>query len=81
MSEQTERSFEEIYLELEETVRRLEAGELALAESLALFERASLLAEECNNLLDEAELRVRLLTMRPDTSLQADPLDGWQNSG
>jgi exodeoxyribonuclease VII small subunit len=70
-------SFEEIYRELEETVRRLESGELSLAESLALFERGSSLAEQCNALLDQAELRVRQLTSRPDGGLAAQPFDGW----
>ncbi len=75
-----ERSFEEIYHELEETVRRLEAGDLSLAESLALFERAAALAEACNGLLDQAELRVRQLVERPDGGLEAGPFEGWQAS-
>ncbi len=78
------RSFEEIYSELEETVHRLEAGDLVLAESLALFERATLLAEECNSLLDQAELRVRQLAAQADGAhgaLEAEPFDDWQNNG
>jgi len=67
-----ERSFETIQAELESIVRRLEAGDLPLAESLALFERATALAEECNTLLDQAELRVRQLVMRADGAVQAD---------
>jgi exodeoxyribonuclease VII small subunit len=71
----SERSFEDLYRELEETIRRLEAGDLPLAESLALFERGAALAEMCNRLLDEAELRVRQLTMRSDGSLAAEAVD------
>jgi exodeoxyribonuclease VII small subunit len=48
VTSQSEPTFEELYRELEASVRRLEAGELSLEESLALFERASQLAEQCN---------------------------------
>jgi exodeoxyribonuclease VII small subunit len=78
MPEHEEYSFEELYRELEETVRRLETGELPLADALALFERATVLAEGCNGLLDRAELRVRQLMTGPDGSLGAEPFDGWQ---
>jgi exodeoxyribonuclease VII small subunit len=74
-----ELSFEELYRELEETVRRLESGDLGLAESLALFERGTRLAEQCNALLDQAELRVRQLTAQPDGGLEAVPFEGWSN--
>jgi exodeoxyribonuclease VII small subunit len=78
MSEQSAIPFEELYRELEETVRRLEAGDLTLDESLALFERGTLLAEQCNSLLDRAELRVRQLTTRPDGTLDTRPFEPWQ---
>jgi exodeoxyribonuclease VII small subunit len=76
VTNQSELSFEQLYRELEESVRRLEAGELSLEESLALFERASQLAEQCNALLDQAELRVQKLVERPDGSLDITPFDG-----
>ncbi len=66
-------SFEALYRELEDTVRRLEAGDLSLDESLALYARATTLAEQCNVLLDRAELRVRQVTAQPDGSLAAEP--------
>ncbi|MDQ1300852.1 MAG: exodeoxyribonuclease small subunit [Chloroflexota bacterium] len=66
-------SFEALYRELEETVRRLEAGDLSLDDSLALYDRATTLAEQCNALLDRAELRVRQLAARPDGSLATEP--------
>ena len=72
-------SFEELYRELEETVRRLETGDLTLDESLALFERGTELAERCNVLLDSAELRVRQLTTRADGSIEAETFEGWRN--
>ena len=55
-------TFEQAFAELEETVRRLEAGGLALEESLALFERGQALAARCNAQLDQAELKVRQLS-------------------
>jgi|YNPNPStandDraft_1061719.scaffolds.fasta_scaffold19558_4 exodeoxyribonuclease VII small subunit len=79
MTQERERSFEELYRELEETVRRLEAGDLSLEESLALFERGTQLAEQCNALLDRAELRVRQLTRREDGTLEAQTFEGWRN--
>ena len=55
-------TFEEAFCELEETVRRLEAGGLTLKESIALYERGQALAAHCSRHLDQAELRVRQLT-------------------
>ncbi len=75
----TEKSFEDLYRELEETVRKLETGDLPLADSLALFERSTRLAEQCNALLDGAELHVRQLLVRPDSSQEASTFEGWQN--
>ena len=62
MSEIEKLSFEQAFAELEETVRKLEAGGLALEESLALFERGQALAAHCSTQLDQAELKVRQLT-------------------
>ena len=73
-----ERAFEDLYDDLEETVRKLEGGELPLAESLALFERSIALAEQCNKLLDRAELRVQQLSQGADGGLQSQPFEGWQ---
>jgi len=55
-------TFEQAYAELEETVRKLEAGGLTLEESLALFERGQALADRCNAQLEQAELKVNQLT-------------------
>ncbi len=56
-----ELTFEEAFKELEETVRRLEEGELTLEDSLALFQRGQELARYCGEKLDAAELKVRQL--------------------
>ena len=59
-----ELSFEDAFQELEETVRRLEAGGLSLEEALALYERGQASAALCSARLDEAELK--LSELQPD---------------
>ena len=54
-------SFEESLRGLEETVERLEAGELPLEESLVLFEKGVSSLKHCHAILDQAEKRVRML--------------------
>ena len=71
-------SFESAYKELEETVRRLEAGNLTLEESLALFERGTELASLCSQQLDQAELRVRQLVPSPQGDIEAAPFEDWE---
>jgi exodeoxyribonuclease VII small subunit len=57
-----ELSFEEALKELEDTVGKLEAGDLILDESMALFERGQALAAVCNAQLEAATLKVEQLT-------------------
>ncbi len=64
-------TFEQAFAELEEAVRKLEAGGLALEESLALFELGQALAAHCNAHLDQAELKVRQLS--PDGLVPFEP--------
>ncbi len=65
-------TFEELYTELESTVERLEAGNLALDESLALYERGMELARRCGEQLDRAELRIKELTPGTDEQFPDD---------
>lgn len=53
--------FEKALAELEGVVKELEAGNLALDKSLALFERGVELARACKERLAEAELKVSQL--------------------
>jgi exodeoxyribonuclease VII small subunit len=55
-------TFEQAFTELEETIRKLEAGGLTLEEGLALFERGQALAAHCSTQLDQAELKVQKLS-------------------
>lgn len=52
-------TYEELYTELEQTVAQLEAGDLPLEEALRFYERGVALAAQCQQLLDNAELRVQ----------------------
>ena len=58
---QQDLSFEDAFGQLEEVVQRLEGGDLPLQEALALYERGVSLANHCQALLDQAELRVTQL--------------------
>ncbi len=61
-SELEDLTFEAALQELEELVTRLEAGDLTLEESLALFERGQKLTDYCTLKLEQATLRVEQLT-------------------
>ncbi len=61
MNDETTLSFEDAFRRLEDIVARLEAGDLSLDESLALYEQGQQLARHCSQLLDAAELRVQQL--------------------
>ena len=65
MSENTkkEMTFEVAIARLEEIVRMLESGSAPLDTSLALFEEGVSLVKLCNQRLDTAEQRVRILTV------------------
>jgi exodeoxyribonuclease VII small subunit len=58
--------FERSLDELEQLVQRMEKGDLSLDDSLQAYERGVALYRNCQTALEQAELRVRLLS---------DPLD------
>ncbi len=60
-SKDSKEPFEALYTRLEETVAKLEGGNLSLEESLALYEEGTKLAVKCQELLQDAELRVTRL--------------------
>ncbi|MAU54013.1 MAG: exodeoxyribonuclease VII small subunit [Roseovarius sp.] len=59
----TELSFEQAMQELEQVVSRLERGEVALDESIRLYERGALLRKRCEEKLKEAEEKVHAITL------------------
>lgn len=54
-------TFENLYARLEESVAKLEAGGLPLEQSIALYEEGMTLARQCQERLDEAELKITKL--------------------
>jgi exodeoxyribonuclease VII small subunit len=55
-------TFENSLSALEELVRELEAGDRALEESLALFEKGVALSKDLNRRLEEAKTKVEALS-------------------
>ncbi len=51
-------TFEQAFSRLAAAVERLQGGNLSLEQALAEFEAGQALAERCNQLLNEAELKV-----------------------
>ncbi|MCB1329528.1 MAG: exodeoxyribonuclease VII small subunit [Maritimibacter sp.] len=58
-----EMSFEEAMAELEAVVGQLERGEVALDQSIALYERGAALKARCEVKLREAEEKVAQITL------------------
>lgn len=66
--------FERSLDELEQLVAKMEGGEMSLDESLASFERGIGLFRHCQQSLEQAELRVRLL-LDPEAPDSAQPFE------
>jgi exodeoxyribonuclease VII small subunit len=54
-------TFEEAFLKLEDSVKRLEDPELPLEEALSIYEEGVRLAAVCDEMLETAELKVSRL--------------------
>lgn len=61
--------FEKRLGRLEEIVNKMEGGDLALDESLKLFEEGVKLSRECHSQLEQAEQKVKLLMKVDDSGL------------
>ena len=72
----TAKSFEEAVGRLEEIVRLLENGTATLDESLKLYEEGIALVRICNDKLDSAEKKIKVLTLSEDGSVEEKELDG-----
>lgn len=59
-------NFEQSVKRLEEIVRQLERGDVALDESLKLFQEGTKLVQSCAKLLDQAELEIVKLSKGAD---------------
>ena len=70
-----EMSFEAALAELEQVVARLEGGQAALEESIALYARGAALRAHCEERLKAAEARVAEIAQGPDGSVRARPVE------
>ena len=60
-------SFEEAYAELEKIVEALETSNTSLADSLTLFEKGQFYLKHCNQLLQEADIKLQTLSDMPES--------------
>lgn len=71
--------FDTAIAKLEEEVKRLESGNMTLEELISSFENAVKLAGICNERLDSAERRVRLLIEGADGEVTDRDFGGLQD--
>ena len=64
MSDTSIKDFEAAIAELEAIVKKLEEGDLALEQSLQLYERGVQLSRFCHARLEDAERRIEILNER-----------------
>jgi len=68
MMNQKNASFESNMQRLEQIVRAMERGDVALDESLMLFQEGTDLFRSCNELLEKAQLQIKKIMTAPDGS-------------
>ena len=68
---QNSKTFEENMQRLEQIVRAMERGDVALEESLKLFQEGTELIRGCSKLLDDAELQVKKIV----TDANGEPVE------
>lgn len=65
--------FEDAISKLEDEVRKLESGNMSLEDSIKSFEDSVKLVRVCNEILDNAERRVRILVEAEDGTVSDAP--------
>jgi exodeoxyribonuclease VII small subunit len=69
-------SFEQAVAELEQIVTRLERGDVALDQSIEIYERGEALKKHCEALLNAAEARIEKIRLdRNGKPAGTEPLD------
>jgi exodeoxyribonuclease VII small subunit len=71
-----EMTFEEAMAALEAVVTQLERGEVALDQSIALYERGALLKAHCAGKLKNAEEKVELIRAAEGRAVGTTPVEG-----
>ena len=67
--------FEDAIAKLEEIVRRLEAGDLSLEDSLKAFEEGMRLTKVCNDRLESAQKKIEILIKDHKGNIIKEPFD------
>lgn len=65
---QENQTFEASMARLEQIIRAMERGDVALEESLKLFQEGTELVRNCQKLLDDAQLQIKKIMTAPDGS-------------
>lgn len=68
-------NFEQSLSRLENIVDKLECGELALSDSMKLFEEGAGLVASCTKMLDEAEQKVSVLKITESGRFVEQPFE------
>ena len=68
-------SFEDALEELKQIVERLERGEGRLEEAISAYDRGARLKRHCEDKLREAKERIEKISLGPDGSPRAEPLE------
>ena len=68
-------SFEEAFAQLEAAVVALQDGQLPLERALQYYEEGMRLARHCNDLLQQAELRVKQLRVDDEGNINLEPFE------
>lgn len=71
-----EMTFEEAMAALEAVVSQLERGEVALEQSIALYERGAALKSHCATKLQAAEQKVELIRAAEGRAIGTAPAEG-----
>jgi exodeoxyribonuclease VII small subunit len=69
-------TFEEAMAALEQVVNQLERGEVALEESIALYERGAALKKHCGDKLKAAEEKVEMIRAQEGRATGTTPVEG-----
>ncbi|WDI30202.1 exodeoxyribonuclease VII small subunit [Hyphococcus flavus] len=66
-------SFEKALAELEEIVQKLESGQAALEDSIALYERGAALKAHCEKTLKSAQEKIEKIVVSPNGDTGGKP--------
>ncbi|MCS7263497.1 MAG: exodeoxyribonuclease VII small subunit [Armatimonadetes bacterium] len=73
--DETPLTFEQAMARLEEIVKLLESGELSLDETVRLYEEGQRLRQFCEQKLNEAEKRIKMVTVADDGTIKVSEFE------